>query len=107
VLFMCCCYTSAALSVRGTAAGWTRSGSCNWDPSDAGYHEVCVTMSSRFLDNSAKHDANDLTSVVSEGGHWCICAWAFAVRACPPPRACVPRPPSASKAADGWLKSSH
>jgi uncharacterized protein (DUF2237 family) len=70
-------------SAHGDVTGWTRSGSCNWDPSDSGYHEVCVTMSSRFLDNSARHDANDLTSVVSEGGHWCICAWAFAVRACP------------------------
>ena len=53
-------------------------GSCNWDPSDSGYHEVCVTMSDEFLTASATHDANDLRSVVKAGGHWCICAWAWA-----------------------------
>merc|ERR1711871_682994 len=62
----------------GTTTGWTRSGSCNWDPTDGGYHEVCVTMSDKFLAQSAKHDGNDLRSVVKSGGHWCICAWAFA-----------------------------
>jgi hypothetical protein len=35
-------------------------------------------MSQQFLDNSAQQDANDLSSVVQPGGHWCICAWAFA-----------------------------
>merc|ERR1711968_224881 len=62
----------------GTTTGWTRTGSCNWDPSDGGYHEVCVTMSDEFLKSSAKNDANDLSSVTQPGGHWCICAWAFA-----------------------------
>jgi len=62
----------------GTTTGWTRSGSCNWDPTDGGYHEVCVTMSEKFLQSSAKYDGNDLHSVVRDGGHWCICAWAFA-----------------------------
>ena len=62
----------------GSTTGWTRTGSCNWDPSDSGYHEVCVTMSEQFLRASAQHDANDLSSVVSAGGHWCICAWAWA-----------------------------
>jgi uncharacterized protein (DUF2237 family) len=61
-----------------TATGWTRSGSCNWDPADGGYHEVCVEMSRDFLDSSANNDGNDLSRVVSQGGHWCICAWAFA-----------------------------
>merc|ERR1712100_407113 len=65
-------------SQDGTTTGWTRSGSCNWDPTDGGYHEVCVTMSDKFLKASAKHDGNDLSSVVHAGGHWCICAWAFA-----------------------------
>jgi len=69
---------SCTQSNDGTTTGWTRTGSCNWDPSDSGYHEVCVTMSDTFLANSARHDANDLRSVVSSGGHWCICAWAFA-----------------------------
>ena len=41
-------------------------------------HEVCVTMSQKFLDNSASKDGNDLSSVVQPGGHWCICAWAWA-----------------------------
>ncbi len=62
----------------GSTTGWTRTGSCNWDPSDSGYHEVCVTMSEQFLASSARHDANDLSSVVNAGGHWCICAWAWA-----------------------------
>jgi uncharacterized protein (DUF2237 family) len=58
--------------------GWTRSGSCNWDANDGGYHEVCVEMTQEFLDISANVDGNDLSRVVSKGGHWCICAWAFA-----------------------------
>ena len=62
----------------GSTTGWARTGSCNWDPNDSGYHEVCVTMSDEFLKASAQHDANDLSSVVQAGGHWCICAWAFA-----------------------------
>jgi len=62
----------------GSTTGWTRTGSCNWDPSDSGYHEVCVTMSDEFLRASARHDGNDLSSVVQAGGHWCICAWAWA-----------------------------
>ena len=69
---------SCTQSSDGTTTGWTRSGSCAWDPSDSGYHEVCVTMSDTFLEQSARHDANDLRSVVSAGGHWCICAWAWA-----------------------------
>lgn len=35
-------------------------------------------MSDEFLRTSAAHDANDLSRVVHPGGHWCICAWAFA-----------------------------
>ena len=35
-------------------------------------------MSEQFLASSARHDANDLSSVVNAGGHWCICAWAWA-----------------------------
>eukprot|EP00930_Biecheleria_cincta_P083515 TRINITY_DN7307_c0_g1_i3.p1 TRINITY_DN7307_c0_g1~~TRINITY_DN7307_c0_g1_i3.p1 ORF type:complete len:190 (-),score=25.80 TRINITY_DN7307_c0_g1_i3:420-989(-) len=61
-----------------SVAGWTRSGSCDWDASDSGYHEVCVTMSDKFLQDSASQDNNDLSGVVQPGGHWCICAWAFA-----------------------------
>mmetsp|Transcript_101504 Transcript_101504/g.186123 ORF Transcript_101504/g.186123 Transcript_101504/m.186123 type:complete len:767 (-) Transcript_101504:20-2320(-) len=62
----------------GTTTGWTRTGSCVWDPMDSGYHQVCVSMSQKFLEASRDHDGNDLSSVVSEGGHWCICAWAWA-----------------------------
>ena len=69
---------SCTQSNDGSTTGWTRTGSCNWDPSDSGYHEVCVTMSDEFLRKSAQHDANDLSSVVQHGGHWCICAWAWA-----------------------------
>jgi uncharacterized protein (DUF2237 family) len=60
------------------ATGWTGSGSCNWDAADTGYHEVCVTITEEFLQSSASNDGNDLSSVVQPGGHWCICAWAFA-----------------------------
>ena len=35
-------------------------------------------MSQQFLTTSANQDNNDLSSVVKPGGHWCICAWAFA-----------------------------
>ena len=35
-------------------------------------------MSNTFLQQSAKIDGNDLSSVVHEEGHWCICAWAWA-----------------------------
>lgn len=42
--------------------GWTRSGSCNWDASDGGYHEVCVEMSKEFLKISKNDDGNDLSS---------------------------------------------
>merc|ERR1711920_405254 len=45
---------------------------------DGGYHQVCVSMSQKFLDASKTYDRNDLSSVVSDGGHWCICAWAWA-----------------------------
>ena len=69
---------SCTQSNDGSTTGWARTGSCNWDPSDSGYHEVCVTMSQEFLEASARHDANDLSSVVQPGGHWCICAWAWA-----------------------------
>ena len=41
-------------------------------------HEVCVQMSEEFLKNSTTQDGNDLSSVVQPGGHWCICAWAWA-----------------------------
>jgi uncharacterized protein (DUF2237 family) len=70
--------SSCTQSDDGTTTGWSRSGSCNWDPTDGGYHEVCVTMSDEFLKSSAEKDGNDLSSVVGGGGHWCICAWAFA-----------------------------
>lgn len=58
--------------------GTSRDGSCAWDPSDTAYHAVCVKMSDTFLKQSAEKDKNDLSSVVQNGGHWCICAWAFA-----------------------------
>jgi len=69
---------SCTQSGDGTTTGWTRKGSCVWDPQDGGYHQVCVSMSKKFLESSRDHDRNDLSSVVAEGGHWCICAWAWA-----------------------------
>uniref|UniRef100_A0A6T0XAU3 Uncharacterized protein n=1 Tax=Alexandrium monilatum TaxID=311494 RepID=A0A6T0XAU3_9DINO len=35
-------------------------------------------MSEHFLQQSAQQDVNDLSPVVQPGGHWCICAWAWA-----------------------------
>jgi len=35
-------------------------------------------MDDEFLKSSAEHDGNDLSSVVSHGEHWCVCAWAWA-----------------------------
>jgi len=61
-----------------TTTGFTRSGSCVWQSSDRGYHQVCVRMSNKFIAQSALIDKNDLSSVTSEGQHWCICAWAWA-----------------------------
>lgn len=40
--------------------------------------QVCVKMDDDFLASSASEDGNDLSSVVSHGEHWCICAWAWA-----------------------------
>jgi len=58
--------------------GWTRTGTCAWEPSDEGFHQVCVTMSDAFLESSKVKDDNDLSPAVRAGGHWCICAWAWA-----------------------------
>jgi len=35
-------------------------------------------MDQQFLESSAEKDGNDLSSVVSHGEHWCVCAWAWA-----------------------------
>jgi hypothetical protein len=35
-------------------------------------------MDKEFLDSSAIHDGNDLSSVVKHGQRWCVCAWAWA-----------------------------
>ena len=56
------------------APSLTRSSRCDVVPPQ--YHEVCVKVTDKFLGNSANQDANPLP--VSNGGHWCICAWAFA-----------------------------
>ena len=53
-----------------TPTGFDRTGSCVWDEDDSGYHQVCVKMSADFLQKSAQQDGNDLSSVVSPGGHW-------------------------------------
>jgi uncharacterized protein (DUF2237 family) len=65
-------------ATQATQTGIDRSGSCAWDPDDAGYHAVCVKMDAKFLSASATRDANDLSSVVKPGERWCVCAWAFA-----------------------------
>eukprot|EP00931_Biecheleriopsis_adriatica_P110113 TRINITY_DN84393_c0_g1_i1.p1 TRINITY_DN84393_c0_g1~~TRINITY_DN84393_c0_g1_i1.p1 ORF type:complete len:223 (+),score=28.22 TRINITY_DN84393_c0_g1_i1:68-670(+) len=68
------CTQAADLSTTG----WTRTGACAWEPTDAGFHQVCATISDQFLKSSANYDGNDLSRVVNNGGHWCICAWAWA-----------------------------
>eukprot|EP00746_Dinoflagellata_sp_MGD_P073101 gnl/MRDRNA2_/MRDRNA2_29670_c0_seq1.p1 gnl/MRDRNA2_/MRDRNA2_29670_c0~~gnl/MRDRNA2_/MRDRNA2_29670_c0_seq1.p1 ORF type:complete len:204 (-),score=32.54 gnl/MRDRNA2_/MRDRNA2_29670_c0_seq1:198-809(-) len=69
---------SCTTSSDSGPTGFTRAGSCKFESFDSGYHEVCVTMTKDFLKQSALHDGNDLSSVVAPGGHWCICAWAWA-----------------------------
>ena len=76
-------------------AGFTRNGSCETGPQDAGVHTVCARMTQAFLDFSWAR-GNDLGTPVPESGfpglkpgdHWCICAarWREALAA-----GCAPR----------------
>ncbi|HSD61603.1 MAG TPA: DUF2237 domain-containing protein [Burkholderiales bacterium] len=61
--------------------GFTRNGSCETGPQDAGVHTVCARMTQPFLDFSRSR-GNDLVTPVPEtgfpglkpGDHWCVCA---------------------------------
>lgn len=80
--------TSMSLNVLGgplescgtdPLTGWTRSGCCDTDASDAGSHTVCAVMTERFLRYTA-YQGNDLSSArpgfpgLQPGDRWCLCA---------------------------------
>jgi len=78
--------------------GFTRNGSCETGPQDAGVHTVCTRVTQAFLEFSWSH-GNDLITPVPElgfpglkpGDQWCICAarWKEALAAGCAPRVCL------------------
>lgn len=70
--------------------GYTRSGSCETGPDDAGSHTVCAEVTAEFLEYSRSR-GNDLITPHPEwdfpglkpGDRWCLCAgrWLEAYRA--------------------------
>ena len=83
------------LAVCGCApmTGFTRSGSCETGPSDAGSHTVCAVVTDEFL-RFSKAQGNDLMTPrpgfpgLKAGDRWCLCSgrWEEARRAkCAPP----------------------
>lgn len=70
--------------------GFTRSGSCEFVPSDGGIHAVCARMTKEFLEFTRLR-GNDLSTPVPEHGFpglkpgdcWCLCAsrWQEALEA--------------------------
>ena len=75
--------------------GFTRNGSCETGPEDAGNHTVCVQVTREFLDFS-RSAGNDLSTPLPEygfpglrpGDRWCLCAprWQEALDAGAAPR---------------------
>lgn len=75
--------------------GFTRSGSCETGPEDAGNHTVCVQVTREFLEFS-RNAGNDLSTPLPEygfpglrpGDRWCLCAprWQQAFEAGAAPR---------------------
>ena len=71
------------LAVCGTdpVTGFTRSGSCQTGPQDAGSHTVCAVVTAEFLDFTAQR-GNDLSTPRPEfdfpglkpGDRWCLCS---------------------------------
>jgi uncharacterized protein (DUF2237 family) len=61
--------------------GFTRSGSCETGPADAGSHTVCAVVTREFLEFSAER-GNDLMTPrpefdfpgLEEGDRWCLCS---------------------------------
>lgn len=78
--------------------GFTRNGSCETGPQDAGVHTVCTRVTQAFLEFSWSR-GNDLITPVPESGfpglkpgdQWCICAarWKEALAAGCAPRVCL------------------
>ncbi len=78
--------------------GFTRNGSCQTGPQDAGVHTVCVRVTQAFLEFSWSR-GNDLVTPVPESGfpglkpgdQWCVCAarWKEALAASCAPRVCL------------------
>ena len=59
--------------------GFTRSGSCETGPSDAGSHTVCAVVTDAFL-RFSKGRGNDLMTPrpgfpgLKDGDRWCLCS---------------------------------
>jgi hypothetical protein len=78
--------------------GFTRNGSCETGPQDAGVHTVCVRVTQAFLEFSWSR-GNDLITPVPElgfpglkpGNQWCICAarWKEALASGCAPHVCL------------------
>ena len=78
--------------------GFTRNGSCETGPQDAGVHTVCTRVTQAFLEFSWSR-GNDLITPVPESGfpglkpgdQWCICAarWKEALAAGCAPHVCL------------------
>ena len=78
--------------------GFTRTGSCETGPQDAGVHTVCARVTQAFLEFSWSR-GNDLVTPVPEqgfpglkpGDQWCICAarWKEALAAGCAPHVCL------------------
>jgi uncharacterized protein (DUF2237 family) len=78
--------------------GFTRNGSCETGPQDAGMHTVCTRVTQAFLEFSWSR-GNDLITPVPESGfpglkpgdQWCICAarWKEALEAGCAPHVCL------------------
>ena len=78
--------------------GFTRNGSCETGPQDAGVHTVCTRVTQAFLEFSWSR-GNDLVTPVPEqgfpglkpGDQWCVCAarWKEALAAGCAPHVCL------------------
>jgi uncharacterized protein len=53
--------------------GYYRTGCCENRGDDPGMHTVCCRVTAEFLEFS-KSRGNDLSSILSPGDQWCVCA---------------------------------
>ena len=61
--------------------GFYRNGCCDWGPDDVGYHTICATVTSEFLEHQ-RSIGNDLSTPMPQyhfpglvpGDRWCVTA---------------------------------